>query len=422
LTNISSPPPTNLGTNVPFDARRDQTPMATRPKKCRFFAISLRQFLLLIGLCAVLLGIVAPRIRQTLRGWELQEDFDKRAAVAAELVTAVSTDDVALARHALSAGADPNLDPHQQLLGSCIVHGQVEMTDLLLEFGADIEEVQTFYLSLSGSVYGPPVFIAAGCNQPPKVRSNMIRLLVAHGADPRRQLGDMTAMDLAFRVCDARTADLLREYGLPYGPREMAGFNRVDELKRAVERERGIVKDRFRPTCWVPPGQEPTLLAIALERGYREMSLFLVESGAPLDTTAYYGDTLLHLAARSGDPELIRQLVARGLDVNAVNHSSETPLSEIAWRNMPEVLTALVKAGAKVNHHGWLGGTPLHHAAQNNRMKIVRILLAAGADSTIADEYGLTPLDVARTCSIKNPSIVSLFEQATASKRNSFED
>jgi hypothetical protein len=146
----------------------------------------------------------------------------------------------------------------------------------------------------------------------------MIRLLIQRGANPRAEVRGCTAMDfVVYGDGDGEVGDLLREHGLPYGPREMAAFNRLDELKRAVGEQPDLVKKRFQTPFFVPPGQGSTLLGIALGKGYREMGKFLIEAGAPLDELEGPGMTPLHTAARGGDPDLIRLLVARGLDVNA---------------------------------------------------------------------------------------------------------
>lgn len=63
----------------------------------------------------------------------------------------------------------------------------------------------------------------------------MIRLLVRYGANPLKDYWGTDAMDVAVRAGDAEVADLLRDYGLSFGPRELAAFNRFDELKRAIE-------------------------------------------------------------------------------------------------------------------------------------------------------------------------------------------
>ncbi|HEV3343796.1 MAG TPA: ankyrin repeat domain-containing protein [Pirellulales bacterium] len=393
--------------------------MASDKKIRRFFGFSLRQLLLLFALWAVLLGLVTPWIRQTLLGWEFQEDSERRLALAADLNEAVRTNDVALARQALAAEADPNRDPWEELLQTCIVNGRVEMMELLLASGMDAERPIQGY---------PPVVFTAGCkNQPPGIRCQMIRILVAAGADPRRQFEDpaggpprraLNAMDIAFGWSDARTGELLREYGLPYGPREMVGFDRLDELKRAVEQSPGIVKEDFRGR-WTYGGERTTLLAIAVHRGYREIAEFLIASGAPLDTVLPDGSTLLHLAAHSGDVETIRLLLARRPDVNAVNGNSDTPLTVSIGSDKPQAVAALLEAGANVNHRGWLGRTPLHRAVLGNHIKIVQMLLAAGADGALPDQEGKTPLDLVRT---RTTVITPLLEQAVASQRAPMDD
>ena len=224
----------------------------------------------------------------------------------------------------------------------------------------------------------------------------MIRLLVERGANPQKAIGPHdihNLMDEAVARSDAEVGDLLRHYGLDHGPREMAAFNRLDELKHAIQQDPRLLKERFRPLYDETPGQRPTLLRIAIERDYREMVKFLIDSGATLDTIEIYGQTLLHIACRGGGPELIQMLVARGLDVNARDEDNETPLTYLADHGHPESARLLITAGADVNARSYNGDTALHCAAANNRTEMVRILLAAGADPTIPNRWGETVLD-----------------------------
>ncbi|HET6879221.1 MAG TPA: ankyrin repeat domain-containing protein [Pirellulales bacterium] len=395
--------------------------------------------LLLVALFSVLLGNLAPRIRRTFDERRRQEEFGRRSAVYTDLIAAVRADNVPRARQALDAGAEPDRAAdysaglqRTRLLRDCVVNAQFDMMELLLDYGADIERIDQLP-SASGEplpvaidnqsagkgtqyMHGPPVFVAAGCNQPPEVRCELIRRLVARGANPRRHVdgghvAGFTAMDVAFYISDAQTAELLREYGVPYGPREMAGFNRLEELKQAVHENPEILNQRFRP---IFGGQGPTLLAIALERGYREMALFLIDSGAPLDTLVYHASTLLHQAAHGDDDKLIRLLVARGLDVNATDRYSDTPLTVAAWHTKPQAVAALLDVGADVDHQGASGRTALYNAVWNGRPDIVRMLLSVGADPTLPDVVGETPLKLARR---RSPNMVELIEQAAALKQ-----
>ena len=154
--------------------------------------------------------------------------------------------------------------------------------------------------------HDPPLFVAARCNQPTAIRIQMIRLLVERGANPRRafvgytdampptppkktyvrlpegpgqkEIPHFNLMDGAVATSDPQLGDFLRQYGLPYGPREMAAFNRLDELKQAIHGNPGLLRERVKPAIDLQ-GQHPTLLGIAVERGYREMAKFLIESG-----------------------------------------------------------------------------------------------------------------------------------------------
>ena len=383
-----------------YERGADSTIRAERRSNRRFLQFSVGQSVLFLSLCGVLLGILTPRIHRTLRMWRLESNSLGIASANEQLIAAIRTNNVSLARRAFEAGASPDLldglQGQDRVFSTCIKKGHVEMVKLFLEFGVDADEMSH------------AILVAADCDQPPEVRCQLIRLLVAAGANPRRQEGQNNAMDLVVRISDGQTGALLREYGLPYGPREMAAFNRLEELKQAVHDDPGLLKQRFRDN-WATNGKqdEPTLLAIALRSGYREMSLFLIGAGAPLDPRQHLGRTLLHEAAIGGDSVLVRLLLDRGLDVNAIDdHFKDTPLEYARG----DAVDALLEAGADVNHQDVGGRTRLHAAVLGNRSEVIEKLMAAGADPTIADMKGDTPFDVARA---QNPAMVDLLERLT---------
>ena len=365
------------------------------------------------------------------------------------LYIAVNANDLVVARRLLDAGADPDraISPGSQQarppLHWCIENGYLEMMALLLDYGADVEEDGRLELS-----HDPPLFVAVRCSLPTAIKIQMIRFLVERGANPRRafvgytdttpsrkkiyvrlpegpgqkEIPHLNLMDDAVATSDPRLGDFLRQYGLPYGPREMAAFNRLDELKQAIHGNPGLLRERVKPAISLQ-GQHPTLLGIAVERGYREMAEFLIESGAPVDTIQFptvnlYGETtpLFFASWRRGDPEMIRMLAAHGADVNARDASNNTPLMDCASHASPETVRALLAVGAHVNALGIYDLTALHHAAQENRTETVRILLAAGADPTIRDRDGKTALDYASARRPSDPELVNLLKQAVSGK------
>lgn len=379
-----------------------------RRKAHPFFQFNVRQVLLLLTVTGVLLGILTPRIRRAYHLSRQHEDAHRRDAASRDLVAAVKTNDLARARRALQAGANPDYNGGTglpSLLDSCITNGRIEMMELLLDYGAGVEPHRP-----NAARYGAALMLAAEHAQPPEMRREIIRRLFARGADARTPDGAMNAMDIAVRLFDAQTGDLLRKHGMPYGPREMAAFNRLDELKRAVKAETKLVHERLKPV-WAGAG--PTLLSIALSGGYRQMALFLIDAGAPLDVVVYSKSTLLHEAAKGGDLELVRLLIEHGLDVDATDRYSDTPLTDVVGRAEPQLVALLLEAGADVNHRGINDRTALLCAVQQGRLDIAQMLITAGADPTLPDVWGETPLHLART---KYPAIAKLLKQATAKR------
>jgi len=396
----------------------------------RFVQFGVRQLALLIVLLCVLLVILAPSLQRHYVSREFERSARRFADAQTNLRKAVSNNDVALAQQALTDGADPNhvIDQksslHQSLLRRSIERGQIPIVELLLEFGADVEHIER----LPGSVVasGPPLYAAIGCRQPTEVRLELIRLLDEYGADFHTDCGNRSAMDVAVYHADLRVAVLLRELGLPYGPREMAAFNQLEELRRVVERDPDVLIRRYSPLYAARPGQGPTLLGVALQHGYREMAEFLVESGAPLDTLEGLGQTPLHLAARGGDPQLIRLLIDQGLTVHVKDDHQDTPLTDSVGSTSPEAISALIEAGAEVNERGLNGRTALNGAVRAVlhlpeeteafliRLEVIRILLAAGADPTIPDRNGDTALLWARDNSPKVAKLLAEFQETEA--------
>ena len=328
----------------------------------RFWRFSTSQLLLLVTALAVLCALYSRKFIERHKEQRQEAEIARIIATFNSMEDAFKANDHVRARQILELG-----NPEQILAGrqndwanQCAVNGQLPMLTIFLQYGVE-----------------PPSFAAViESKQPREVRRAVAQVLIAAGSDP----SDPEAWDTAVREYDCDSAELLRELGATFGPRELAAFNRLDELKMQVYDRPEILQQRFR-RLWA--GEEPTLLAIALAGGYREMSLFLIESGAPLDMVVYCQQTMLHMAAKGGDPELIRLVAARGLDVNARDSYQDTPLSDISYTGKSEAVTTLLELGADVNTQGLSKRTPLYRAVDGNRLDLARILLAAGADPQI---------------------------------------
>jgi ankyrin repeat protein len=397
----------------------------------RFFRCTLRQLLLLILAVSVLLAILAPSWWDTAR--------QKQVADATEdLLQAASAGDLPRVSRAIAAGADLNVWDKRwgTPLELAIRDGNLPLVDLLLAAGADPNRHGLL-------AHGTPLEFAARLNNPeitgrllaagadsrraeaieicvakgheetlrlylPEAatgrmlrlaisskRLNNVRLLLEHGAplhDPATDSDDWSRspMDLAVGNVDADMTDLLRQFGAPYTAREAVVFGRLEEVRRMVEGNPDLLHQRVKPALYpLNPGLEPTLLGLALRHARRDVALYLIESGAPLDVREWHDESLLDQAAIGGDIELIKLLVERGLPVNPKD-KTPPPLYYAAFYGHAAAAAALIELGADVTHE-----LPLFCAVSRNDPVIVRLLVAAGADPMTKGYNGRTPLEVA---------------------------
>ncbi|MBI2479098.1 MAG: ankyrin repeat domain-containing protein [Planctomycetia bacterium] len=378
--------------------------------RANFWRFSLRQLCVLMVALAVLCALVSRPLNERAKKRREQRAFDQLIAAsknldkaARNLDEAARTNDVQLAEQTFELGyrAEQLFARRNASLHHCVSGGHLELLELLLEHGAP----------------NPGLVSVLQSKQPSDVQKKMAQLLIKFGADP----AEPAAMDLAVQKYDLKAAELLEESGAVLGPRELAAFNRLDELKRLVHDQPELLHQRLKR---IYAGEAPTLLGLALAGGYREMSLFLIDAGAPLDIREALGLTMLHLAARGGDPELVRFLVARGLSVHDRDEYKDTPLSDIGGTGKPEVIRTLIELGSDVNSQGMNQYTPLYRAVLANREDLVCIYLDAGSDPMIPalthrDSGGLndwheqTTLELARK---SHPQFVKVLEETIAKR------
>jgi ankyrin repeat protein len=324
----------------------------------QFWQFKLWQVFALVAVLGVLAAVIAPRLYQASQQWQEERKVAEAGAVAGSLRKAIVDGDAEGVRKALAAGAllsSIRLDDGSSALLGAVTRGHCETVELLLAQGEDFEQIGVYNRQpgiRSATGRGPALFAAVDCDLPVEKKVKMFRLLLAQGANIRREIDGVDLMDVAVRRGDADVGDLLRAEGLPYGPREMAAFNRIDELQQAIRESPDIVHERFESVgrnSTIDDRRVTTLLGIALWKNYLEMARMLLEAGAPVDTREHDGRTPLHIAATlGGDPEAIRLLVKHGSDVNAVDNNGRTPLATLQhWAKREAAKAALLEAGAK---------------------------------------------------------------------------
>ncbi|KAG9502259.1 hypothetical protein J7337_005085 [Fusarium musae] len=140
------------------------------------------------------------------------------------------------------------------------------------------------------------------------------------------------------------------------------------------------------------PIGESTALTQAAEQGRADLASLLLERGANPNQREKHGRTALQIAARNGHTDVVAVLVAEGADIDARVHGW-TPMLLAAKNERFEALDYLIRRGADVNSVDYCGRTALHWAAKNGCMASTHLLLEMGADVQIKDHMGKTPYD-----------------------------
>ena len=356
----------------------------------------------------------------------------------------------------LDAGADPNARDveRQMLLHRALESQDPEVTALLLDAGADPNAADW--------LGNPPLMQPISLNHrryrnpDPEIAAELVRLLLAAGADPngdRSRTG--TPLSSAASQGAAELVGLLLEAGAnpnpptrrwetsPLAAATRSGHTEVIRLLEAAGAEAdsrtGDESMRERPA---PAGEtlpddpdypcgDTEFLRFAPPESLRAC----LEAGARFDEPVSW----LHLTplsflateGRAAVPEKIALLLAAGADPNTVDDYGRTTLHLLVRRGSGDdavgrlAVPALIDAGADVNARDDQGRTPLHDAVEaavrggrtpaQDASHVIQLLLRAGADANARTHLGESPLHIAASVPTRNatdvaPVIAALLE------------
>lgn len=317
-------------------------------------------------------------------------------ASSPDLLVAIRNGEYSSAQRLLRAGADVNTvdsDGTTALMHAAI-ESDVRMMALLVDSGANVNAKNqldsTALMYAAIDLAKARLLIERGAEV--KVRNKrgatpmsvavttfgstpVLKLLAAKGAEPEDRL-----MPLAAAKGDLEAIQFLLSFGVRAGDRTGAALSaaiagRCEACVRLLV-EKGAPADAVRPNGG-------SVLNDTVKRAMRDLSQFLLDRGASLQSTDREGFTLLMQAVLSMEPRadrdrMVEWLLSKGVDPNAKNDRGDTAYLLAARVGIASTLEILKKAGAKEAREEWPrpeGGAPSAEAAVK---KVLPLIEASG--------------------------------------------
>jgi ankyrin repeat protein len=336
----------------------------------------------------------------------------------------------------LDTGADPNTgftakdeygDFETALYGAAAVAQHAELTRLLLERGADPNEVETpYHVPESYDNAALKVLVESGKLNADSLTMMLLRkadihdydgvkYLLEHGADPNRMTRwHYTALHQAVRRDNRiELIDLMLDHGAD--PTVKNGVDGKSGIAMAARRGRSDVLWTFARRGFPMPmpydGVEHLIVSVCAARGGMAGARALAQQFQQLANAGSLtksselrairellaqGSTVLAEFAGNGNPKGVQHLLDLGVPVDALYEGDpyfdiakdSTALHVAAWKAWPKTVKLLIERGANVNAQDAKGRTPLMLAVKacvdsywtNRRSpESVEALLRAGA-------------------------------------------
>ena len=268
--------------------------------------------------------------------------------------------------------------------------GRLEVVKLLLDRGAAVDLKGKFGGTALSAVVNN-VGVASRKTSEAQVYE-IIRLLLAHGANPNSQQNSgETMLHMPAYANEVKIVSVLVQGKVNPTLKTSTGETALDYCCRGkgdVEMFDVLTKAGYKPAL----GMQRCLDG-AVEQSKIKLVKRLLETTKP--------DPKLLGAAASGkgaDAEEISLLIlAKTNDVNVPSLMNLTPLQAAAVTNKTRLTAALLKRGAKMEPQTtWFtNGNALHLAARHGNSDVVKLLLDAGAKVDELNSSGETPLQLA---------------------------
>ena len=285
---------------------------------------------------------------------------------------------------------------HHRVLSAAVRRGDVAMTRLLLDHGADPN------LSEEGAPRGASLLIAVGDRQ-----REIVRLLLEHGADPNADV-DSSGTPMSRAEGDPALRALLASRGgtLPkwansledrVGGLLLAG--KLNEADTLLRENPGLIHDDeagWGDGVLAGPahGQRHDVVELLMRHGARVPTVtkwapeyyfkhlntakFLLEHGMDPDGMNWHRLTLLHHFAIKGDAAKVNLLLDHGADIDAIDEEYRaTPLGVAARSGQRLIVQLLLERGADPELAGAPWATPAAWAERKGHQEIAALVEAS---------------------------------------------
>ena len=288
---------------------------------------------------------------------------------------------------------------HHRVLSAAVRRGDVEMTRLLLDHGADPN------LPEEGAPRGLSLWIAVNDRQ-----AEIVRMLLAHDADPNGDVDSCgTPISQAHTKRYRELYELLQQHGgrQQTSERDQVGQlikeGKLDEAERLLRNHLDWIHDD--EAGWgdgvvAEPASEGRhdVIAMLLRLGARvpkvskwapyyyfkheATAAFLLENGMDPNHMNWHRFTLLHHMAAEGELAKARLLLDHHADIDAIDDEyRSTPLGVAARRGQRAAVELLLEHGADPVATGAPWSSPLAWATKKGHSDIVELLRRAGSDA-----------------------------------------
>jgi ankyrin repeat protein len=296
------------------------------------------------------------------------------------LVSAVECGNVEVVNLLISAGADVNFIAGDENYSSTplikAIECEVDITD-----GAIISMVRTLLLAgadpQGGSIYEGEIETPLEAAMT-RESIELIQLLLDHGA--RINEGSLAR---AVRKCDVEIVKLLLNSG---------GQVTESVIETAVETNSTITfslleatKDRMKSLC------QTAALITSIEYGKMALIQELIAAGAQLSKSSKLKDAIVQVI-KTGNMEVLNFLLDENSEFRTLSlESLDTGLQTAIRNSRDDIVELLLRTGANVNgESGGLDYSPLSEAIKRNDCRLAKQLLLAGAAVNETDKKGVT--------------------------------